>query len=139
MGDLFQALSSGLARFVYAWLLPSVLTVAVFILIVWPQLGIDANLGGFGATATLVVSALGLSVVFAYGSRPIFQIFEGYKMPTSMKATLLRRQQRRFLRLQALASRAPTVAARNEAAEALRGYPDELEQLLPTRMGNALR
>ena len=60
-------------------------------------------------------------------------------MPARMKRMLLRRQQRRFLRLQALASRGRTRSARNEAAEALRGYPDELEQLLPTWMGNALR
>jgi len=38
MGDLFKALSSGLARFVYAWLMPSIITTGVFILLALPGL-----------------------------------------------------------------------------------------------------
>ncbi len=42
MGDLFKALGSGLARFVYAWLMPSIVTSGIFLLLIVPASRLDS-------------------------------------------------------------------------------------------------
>jgi hypothetical protein len=138
VGDLFKALSSGLARYVYAWLMPGILVSGVFLLVVVPQLPVSQNVGTLGGAAVFALAVLGLSVVFAYASRPMYQFLEGYTMPGWLARPLLRRSRRRFVRLVAARSRGPAIA-RQQAAEALLGYPDRVELLLPTRLGNALK
>lgn len=59
-------------------------------------------------------------------------------MPAWLRRPLLRRSRRRYLRLRALASRA-TGSQKLMAQEALKSYPEDLDLLLPTRLGNALR
>lgn len=138
MGDLFKALTSGIARFVYAWLMPSVVTSGVFLLVVLPNVvgrQVGASLGG---VAAFTLAVLGLSVVFAYASRPLYQFLEGYTMPTWMARPLLRRSQRKFVRLRVAESRGPELS-RQRATEDLKGFPERLDLLMPTRLGNALK
>src|SRR5450432_2016185 len=138
MGDLFKALSSGLARFVYAWLMPSIITAGVFVLIDVPQVSSGSAHSPLTGAAAFTLAVLGLSVVFAYASRPIYQFLEGYTMPAWMAKPLLRQSQRRFLRLKAIATRGPATS-RQFAVEALKSYPDSLEMVMPTRLGNSLK
>lgn len=91
MGDLFKAFSSGLAQFVYAWILPSAIACGVFAAVVLPTLGapiVDLNL--FLGSAVYVLSTLTLSVAFAYAARPIYRFLEGYSMPRGMARRLLK-------------------------------------------------
>lgn len=138
MGDLFQALTSGLARYVYAWLMPSIVAAGVFVVAVLPQTAGGANVASWGGVAAFALGVLSLSVVFAYASRPMYQFFEGYTMPRWLAQPLLRRSRRRFARLRAASARGPALS-RHLAAEALMGYPERLELVLPTRLGNALK
>jgi len=140
MGDLFKALSSGLARFVFAWLMPSILTTGVFVFAVLPSLrpGKDINIDSFVGLASFTMTVLTLSVVFAYAARPIYQFLEGYTMPKWLARRLTRRMQRKYLRLKALG----TKGGENErlwAGEELKFFPETLELVMPTRLGNALK
>jgi hypothetical protein len=145
MGDLFKALSSGLARFVYAWLVPSLITVGVFIVVLLPRLGQGfAQFGqGFGrltigGVAFYALAVIGLSVVFAYGSRPVFQFLEGYTMPKWLKKRLLRKRRRQYAHLRAL-QQVGSDSMKLEATERLKAYPDNPELIMPTLLGNALK
>jgi hypothetical protein len=137
MGDLFKALGSGLARFVYAWLMPSIVTSGIFVLLVVPAVRGDAIDASVLGAAGFTLAVLTLSVVFAYASRPIYQFLEGYTMPQWLKQALLRRTHRRFARLQRLELGADP-NTRRMASERLKWYPPTSRQLLPTRLGNAL-
>lgn len=138
MGDLFQALTSGLARFVYAWLMPSIVAAGVFVWVVAPQVSPRAEVGSLGGVAAFTLIVLGLSVVFAYASRPIYQFFEGYTMPRWLARPLLLRSRRRFVRLKAASARG-LVPPRSLKGESLLAYPETIDLVLPTRLGNALR
>lgn len=138
MGDLFKALTSGLARFVYAWLMPSVITSGIFVLAVLPNIVGREVTASRGGVAAFTLAVLGLSVVFAYASRPIYQFLEGYSMPQWMAKPLLRRSQRQFLRLQNVEARGSELS-RQRATEDLKGFPERLDLIMPTRLGNALK
>ena len=140
MGDLFKALSAGLARFVFAWLMPSIITTGLFVLAVLPSLrhGANVRMDSFVGVASFTMAVLTLSVVFAYSARPIYQFLEGYTMPHWLARRLTRRMQRKYLRLKALS----TVGGENEkllAGEELKFFPETLELIMPTRLGNALK
>lgn len=137
MGNLFQALSSGLARFVYAWIVPSLLATGVFVALVMPALDVP-ELDPLASVAAFSFTVLALSVVFAYAALPIYRVLEGYSLPTGLKARLTRRSRRRYTRLVAQSRRGPTLA-RQIAHEQLRSYPDSVALVLPTRLGNALK
>lgn len=137
MGDLFKALGSGLARFVYAWLMPSIVTSGVFVIVVVPAVRGEAVSASVIGAAAFALAVFTLSVVFAYASRPIYQFLEGYTMPRRLKRTLLRRTHRRFARLQRL-ELVGDFNNRRMAAERLKWYPETGRHLLPTRLGNAL-
>lgn len=148
MGDLFKALSSGLGRFVYAWLMPSVVvTGLIYFLLLpyWPLQSGRASAGDSAARVNPVVQgasfllvALTLSVVFAYCSRALYQFLEGYTMPRWLKRRLQKRMQRKFLQLRAL-TRSGATAERLIAAEQLKGFPERCGDVMPTRLGNALK
>jgi hypothetical protein len=137
MGNLFQALSSGLARFVYAWIVPSVLATGVFVVFVMPSLAAP-ELDPLAGLAAFSFSVLALSVVFAYAALPIYRLLEGYTLPAGLKARLTRRSRRRYARLLAQTRRGPTLS-RQIAHEQLRSYPNSVDLVLPTRLGNALK
>lgn len=138
MGDLFKALGSGLAQYVYAWLMPSIVTSGVFFLVVLPQLGAQVEVTGIGTIGVFALGVFSLSTVFAYTSRPLYQFLEGYTMPGWLARRLLRRTRRRYVRLVARTRRGAQ-PRRHFAAESLLAYPDSVGLLLPTRLGNALR
>jgi len=138
MGDLFGALKSGLARFVYAWLMPSIIASGVFVFVVIPQLSSRTTSASLGGAASFAVGVFGLSVVFAYASRPMYQFLEGHTMPRWVAKPLARRSRRRYARLRATQSRGTAQAAQN-ATEALKLFPDSAAALMPTRLGNALK
>ncbi|MGV1009100.1 MAG: hypothetical protein ACOYBY_10920 [Dermatophilaceae bacterium] len=140
MGDLFKALSSGLAQFVYAWILPSAITCGLFSVIVLAHLSpppfADVNVwvgGGLFILATVT-----LSVVFAYSSRSIYRLLEGYTIPAFLRERMRKRQRRTFHRLSLLRLHGPPLV-RQESAERLKEFPESPLLIMPTRMGNALK
>jgi len=145
--NLFRDLSAGFARFVYAWLVPSATVVAAFVFLVLPDLGGVPALEGVAGTGTLVatfgffvLAVITLSVTFAYTSLPVYRLLEGYTLPRGLKARLLRRRLRAWHRLKARAENLPdTHPDSGVLIEQLAAYPDTQDEILPTRLGNALR
>jgi hypothetical protein len=120
--------------------MPSILATALFLFAVLPSLrpGKNIRIDSFVGLATFTMAVMTLSVVFAYSARPIYQFLEGYTMPRWLAGPLKRRMQRKYLRLKALADQ----AGGNEklrAQEGLKSFPETLELVLPTRLGNALK
>lgn len=147
MGNPLKDLTSGLARFVYAWLVPSATAVAVFVVLVLPDLRAVApgspvvvDRTALQSVAAISIATLILAVVFGYGALPIYRVLEGYSMPAVLQRRLRRRRLREWHRLTALAERVPESGlAWQLAHERLKAYPTTAEQILPTRLGNALK
>lgn len=105
MGGLFDAISAGFARFVFAWITPSVLSLGLFCIFVLP--GVDdlwvlepivapAERSGFTAAIVFTLFVLGASALFAYASVPIYQVLEGYLLPKHLREALRSRHLIRY-------------------------------------------
>lgn len=149
MGDLFKAVSGGLARFVFAWLMPSFIALGLFVLYVLPDVQTLAAVqpivqpaASSGITAALIFAflVLTLSVLFAYASLPIYQLLEGYTLPGPLRRAGARRHRGKYTRLQALQRRYETTGVLPPGLDfdQLRAYPHDLASVRATRLGNAL-
>jgi hypothetical protein len=149
MGDIFQAISAGFARFVFAWVTPSLVTVGVFAIFLWPEVRVTSPLRpvsqvtGQNATAAALVftfSVVVLAVTFAYASLPIYRILEGYSLPGFLRRPLMRRQQREYSRVRD-AERRYAATGKMPAGmtiEDLRRFPEKQTAVRATSLGNAL-
>jgi hypothetical protein len=143
--DLFNALSNSLGRFVYAWLVPSLVTTAIFWFVLLPDIGTvrGANgeaLSGPSALVVFTLAAFALSVLFAYTALHIYRFLEGYTIPRRLANRLRRRHIREWHRLHYMwdLDLAPH-SKRGRLEERLNAYPDDVQSVLPTRLGNAMR
>jgi hypothetical protein len=150
MGDIFKGISAGFARFVFAWVIPSLVTVGAFAIFLWPQVQNTSpfrplsRLTSHGATTAAIVFGFAvatLAVTFAYASLPIYQILEGYTLPRFLRRPLLRRQQRKFARIRAheLRFAATGVLPADVSVDDFRKFPESLEKVQATSLGNALK
>ena len=150
VGQLFTALTAGFSRFVLAWLIPSIATLALFSLFLFGALDEGHRLGPVGRVAakglldrSLMFGFAGivLALVSALGSRPLYRLLEGYTGPAAVRRVLLRRQTRHFHRLRRQLRATPRrhVIRRGLLREELADYPRDPQDLLPTRLGNAFR
>lgn len=149
MGDLFKAITGGLARFVYAWMVPSAIALGLFWIFLLPRVRTAPLLrdlvragdsGLVGSALVFALAVLVLSVLFAYTSLPIYRVLEGYNLPPPLKRWLLRRQLQGWHRLQweVARSRAMGRPLSGELLERLNSYPVERGIVRATRLGNAL-
>ena len=149
MGEFFKAVSGGLARFVFAWLSPSFISLGLFAIFVLPDLRdfgqkkgllIPGSKSGVPGFLVFFFLALTLAVVFAYASLPIYRFLEGYTLPRPLRELLTKRHKRKFVRLKALESRFKStgVPPPDLDLDLLRAYPEDLASVRATRLGNAL-
>lgn len=149
MGNLFSALPGGIAKFALAWLTPSVLSLGLFALFVFPQASElpvlstiwSVTSGSFAASAVVFSFFAFLSaVLFAYTSLPIYRVLEGLTGPSWVRRRLLRKQVRTWFRLRELQRRQDLGLRVSDwlMAERVLSYPRDREALRPTRFGNAL-
>ena len=150
VGDLFKSIASGFSRFVFAWMVPSALTLGLFWIFVLPSVTdlwffqrIAATGRGDATTSGIVFAffVLLLSVLFAYTSLPLYRLLEGYTLPGPLKRYLLRRQLKRWASLKEMERRSRLPGGRPVPPlmlEALRAYPESRHDVRPTRLGNAL-
>lgn len=138
MGDLFKSLSAGLGRFVNAWLIPSIVVCGVISFLLLPLWGAPEPELDVLQGALFALTSLTLAVVLAYCSRPLYQFLEGYTMPRWLRKRFLKRMRREYLRLQTM-SRVGTSTDRAWSREQLKMFPEDPADLMPTRLGNALK
>ncbi len=150
MSDVLKTLTGSISKFVLAWLLPSVITLglaAVFVLPYARTLPLIEPLvaagQGSAITGALVFALLAVTsaVLFAYASLPIYRVLEGYALPGFVRRRLLRRQLRRWTRLQHMQRRFELTGRLigAGATDDISRYPARREYVQPTRLGNALR
>ena len=137
MGDFFKALSDGLSRFVLAWIVPSVVVSGVYVFFVQHPKPPSSNALVSAAVFGLVV--LTSAVVLANASMFLYRFLEGYTLPKPMAESMRRRQIRKWARLKRVAALNTYAPQRQLAAEKLQFYPSEQGDIMPTRLGNALR
>jgi hypothetical protein len=147
--DLVKTVFAGFSRFVLAWLLPSLSTLGVFVIFVYPDISSTRLFGStsqstsgiVSKSAAFILGAITLGTLLSLASRPLYRVLEGYLLPTQIKKSLLRRQIRKWLRLRAAYERTPHdwTTQRGLLRERLGDYPDRRERLLPTRLGNAFK
>src|SRR5713226_5846165 len=105
MTNFFKDIANNLGRFIYAWMVPSAVTIGVIIVFLLPPIKAQfrtfpsalSPTGPFAASAVFLLTVLTLSVLFAYASLPLYRLLEGYTLPRALKGLLLRRQTRRWL------------------------------------------
>ena len=145
MSSFLTALSGNLARFVYAWLMPSATAVAIFAAFVLPYapgpVALPKDAATLEAALLFILVVLILSLLFAYVSLPIYRFLEGYTMPRWLARPLRKRRLREWYRLHQTVERAVRSGAPDwqVSLESLARYPESPEQVLPTKLGNALR
>jgi hypothetical protein len=149
MGDFFKTVTSGLGRYVFAWLLPSALAVGVLVAVVSPSSSPSSPLawmvergthGPLPPAVVLIFVILSLAVVSGYLASALYRLCEGYHLPAGIKRRLLRRHLRVWWRTRYVSpSQSGTSATRGLDLERRWQYPERETDVMPTRLGNALR
>jgi hypothetical protein len=157
MGGVFDTVSGGLSKFVRAWLLPSATAVGVFSFVVLPaleDLEIVSRLNSLSEVPRgliLAFCSLLLAFLSSYGSTRIYRFFEGYSWPRTLADRAVKRQKQAQADLKAAAARLHEEPADEAdtakepawyaelAAERLKRYPRSEGDVMPTRLGNALK
>ena len=137
MGDFFKALSDGLSRFVLAWIVPSTVVLGVYVFFVAHPKPPSSN--ALVSIALFALAVLTSAVVLANASLPLYRFLEGYTLPKAVAEPMRRRHIRRWARLTRLAALDSRNPEYQIAVEKLQYYPTERDEILPTRLGNALR
>jgi hypothetical protein len=146
MSDVIKSVLGGLAKFVMAGIVPSAISMTVFLFVVLGRndnkdigqslLGTDSTLAAAGVFGLAVVA---LSLVFAYSVLPVYRLLEGYTLPRRLQRALRKRQLRKWYRLKQLAELGVDDRENRLHLERLEYYPDNEEHILPTSLGNALK
>lgn len=150
MGDLMNGIASGMAGFVFAWLVPAAVAVALAALVLGDELATMgtfhtifdfASAGELAATAAFIGVTFTLAVLLAYSALPIYRLLEGYHLPRSISTRMRNRHIRKWRRLNALQdlSDETGISVPGLNAEILLSYPDEEQFIMPTRLGNSLK
>ena len=137
MGDFFKAISDGLARFVLAWIVPSVVVLGFFIFVVLRPDPPSSN--ALVSAALFALASLTSAVCLAYASLPFYRLLEGYTLPKALARGLRRRRLREWHKLNHLAALGDRYPDWQLVNERLAYYPLKQSDVLPTRLGNALR
>jgi hypothetical protein len=146
--DLFKTLSGGIAKFVLAWILPSALTVGLFVWLVLPAIRstqwghtlVGKMPQGVEGVAVFTLVVFALAVVIALSDLQIYRLLEGYTLPAAWSRRLRARQVREWHRLQILSGlEIQGSAAQGLGLERRMLYPDAVDDVQATRLGNALR
>lgn len=149
MGDFFKTVTSGLARYVFAWLLPSALALGAILILVLPSADADSYLalivnramtGVVPPGLVFLFAIVGLAVLSGYASTFVYRLLEGYHLPRFVRRRLLRHQTRQWWRLYGRqVARTMGAPVRGQQIERAWGTPERLTDVMPTGLGNALR
>jgi hypothetical protein len=164
--ELLGGLAGGGWGLLAGWILPCGLAVSLFALLVFPELEFELarDIAALGATeqwVIVVLCSIALGLIVSSVQTPLYQWLEGYTWPTRLRGWGRRRQIARKRRLkrelddlqekQEALNRVATDGDRAELPddpyelriawiyERLQAYPSKNEQILPSRLGNAIR
>jgi hypothetical protein len=147
VSDVIKGFVSGNFAYLTAWFLPSFVAVGAYVGLVVPQLsGLPlyrwvAALPTSVTSVAIIASGLVLGVLLSTASTPMYRVFEGYAW-IPFKERLRRHM---LLRRNAILEAFHTAQAQgsgyavNLILESVQKYPSADAEVLPTRLGNAIR
>jgi ABC-type glycerol-3-phosphate transport system permease component len=146
MSDLLKGLSSGGWGGLFAWIFPNAAVIAFFWIVVYSPLSslpFDGELGSLPLAQLCVVlfaaSAI-VGVIASASSTPLYRILEGYLWPAFLCEARKKVQRKRKEALEKRVEAAPARTwERGLLLEKLARFPLESGQVVPTRLGNAIR
>jgi hypothetical protein len=151
VSDIVKGVLGGAWGLVVGWFLPCALVLAVFGVVVLPDLKGVPLLGSIasaplaGQATVLVVAAVVLGLVLSVAQTPLYRVLEGYLgWPVRLRAAMTARHRARRERLRkAIDADERTSGALSladtQTLELVRRYPTETDQVAPTMLGNAIR
>src|SRR5579884_1545429 len=152
LNKVFDSIATALSTFVLGWAMPSVVTVGTFAVFVFPEVESRWPFDAIRNAAMLnVPTELGiisffiliLAVLSAHMQVPIYRLLEGYAHPRILRRRLHLQQLKRWRTMQVFRRLASRHHARNSELllkfEQSLLYPDNRDDVQPTRLGNALR
>lgn len=147
-GDLGRVLTDSLPKFIRGYIFLSAVVTGVVVALllpawkrtsVYPTL-LRENRSTFALVSLFVLTVVVLSMVSAFVALPVYRLLEGYFLPSWLRRRLTARRRREWQRLSSLVMSVELVTNTTAlAVERLRQYPSNEMQLLPTRLGNAMR
>jgi hypothetical protein len=147
MSDVLKGFVSGNFAYLTAWFLPSFVAAGAYLALVVPQLTALPVYRWFESqpapftTVTIAASGVVLGVVLSTASTPIYRVFEGYSIlpfKARLRARMLR-QRNRLLEQFRTAQEGGAGYAVNLILESMQKFPSADNEVLPTRVGNAIR
>ena len=145
MTDILKTLS-GKSAFLLPWLFAALIAVgagALFLVPAAQRDGLGTCVGNWSeATRGLVLAAvtIALGIVMSAASTPMYRLLEGYSWPKSLRDWGTGKQCERKKDLADKLEAAPPGTAEGDLLyEKLNRYPTNNSDLLPTRLGNALK
>jgi hypothetical protein len=144
MADILKGISSAGGSFLFAWVFPSAIALALLQATVLRRLGLDVTLGIAALSPTeqalvLGVSASALGLVMSALSTPLYRFLEGYAWPLKAVRDWGTARQRRARDDLKARAKAATGIDRQLLNEQVFRFPADDNQTAPTRLGNALR
>ena len=149
MQQVLKSVAGGLGGFAVAWVAPTALAVSTYWLVLVDQFeSLTSGASGepsFPAllqnAATLALIVFVLAAVLAYASLPLYRVLEGYLGPKPLLRFLRGRSLREWKRLQRVADlyKATHRVKDPQDLDRILEYPVNREDVLPTRLGNALK
>jgi len=144
VSDLLKGLAGGNAAVLYAWIFPSALVLGAFWLFIFPELQ-DlrfawrfADLSSTEQSGVFVGISAGLGVFLNAVSTPLYRVLEGYLLwPACLRKRGVARQ--RAIKASLQPGQGATGWLAELKLEKWSRFPDEDDEIAPTRLGNALR
>lgn len=146
MIELIKSALGSLARWALAGFIPSAVGVLAVLFVYassfdkWDSLatGLDATTL-LAATAVFGLAVVTASVLLAFLLLPVYRVLEGYLLPRRLKRHLRQRQLRQWHRLRLTSELEMPVPDSRLHLERLEYFPEDPSEILPTRLGNALK
>jgi hypothetical protein len=145
MADILGGLISGAGPFLVSWVLPSGVALSLFAFVVFPSLhGISLadRIMSLGPTERGLLLAFGAIVVgigLSSFSTALYRVLEGYSWPAPARRWGVAQQRARKEKIAIEAKASPKGWRQAILMERLQRFPNEDDQIAPTRLGNALR
>jgi hypothetical protein len=146
--DVFKGFVSGNLAYLTAWFVPSFTGVGAFAILVLPHvlaLAPFAWLASQSATITvalMVGAGILLGVVLATSSTPLYRRLEGYSWLPFHRylSSRMKDRQKQYQNAYQIASKRDVKGYRlSLLLEGVQRFPSDIDEVLPTRMGNAIR
>jgi hypothetical protein len=142
MSDIFKGLTGGGWAGFTAWILPSGLMLGLFWLLVYPQMRVQYatfdNLAGTEKGFVWLFAAVTLGVLLQALSTPMYRVLEGYLWwPSKCREYGISKQ--RKIKQALIEGLDGKGWKRGLQDERIARFPNDDEEIAPTRLGNAIR